>query len=64
MAMEVSKDSQLAQLAGMTVISVDTGDLTVIEELGKTGYITDATTNPLFVSQVPSHPGGNPGVNR
>jgi len=51
MAMDVSKDSQLAQLAGMTVLSVDTGDLTIIEELAKTGYITDATTNPLFVSQ-------------
>ncbi|KAJ1481396.1 hypothetical protein T484DRAFT_2731410 [Baffinella frigidus] len=51
MAMDVSTSSQLAQLSGMTVLSVDTGDLTVIEELGKTGYITDATTNPLFVSQ-------------
>eukprot|EP00961_Rhodomonas_salina_P050769 681605-Rhodomonas_salina.1 len=27
-------------------LSVDTGDLTVIEELAKTGFITDATTNP------------------
>eukprot|EP00288_Rhodomonas_lens_P006477 CAMPEP_0177740048 /NCGR_PEP_ID=MMETSP0484_2-20121128/27357_1 /TAXON_ID=354590 /ORGANISM="Rhodomonas lens, Strain RHODO" /LENGTH=196 /DNA_ID=CAMNT_0019254163 /DNA_START=111 /DNA_END=698 /DNA_ORIENTATION=+ len=35
----------------MTTLSVDTGDLTVIEELAKTGFITDATTNPLFVSQ-------------
>jgi len=45
------KDSQLAQLASMTVIAVDTGDLSVIADLASTGYITDATTNPLFVSQ-------------
>jgi len=46
-----SESSQLAQLAGMTTLSIDSGDLKVIEELAKTGYITDATTNPLFVSQ-------------
>jgi len=46
-----SESSQLAQLAGMTTLSIDSGDLKVIEEFAKTGYITDATTNPLFVSQ-------------
>mmetsp|Transcript_13701 Transcript_13701/g.33607 ORF Transcript_13701/g.33607 Transcript_13701/m.33607 type:complete len:396 (-) Transcript_13701:177-1364(-) len=43
--------SQLEQLASMTVLSVDTGDLNVIKEQAATGAITDATTNPLFVSQ-------------
>jgi transaldolase len=49
-----SDKSQLAQLAGMTTLSIDSGDLKVIEDYAKTGYITDATTNPLFVSQVSS----------
>ncbi|EKX37612.1 hypothetical protein GUITHDRAFT_77986 [Guillardia theta CCMP2712] len=44
-------ENQLAQLASMTTLSVDTGDLKLIKELASTGYITDATTNPLFVSQ-------------
>jgi transaldolase len=43
--------SQLEQLSGMTVLSVDTGDLTVVKQMAATGLITDATTNPLFVSQ-------------
>jgi transaldolase len=43
--------SQLEQLASMTVLSVDTGDLDVIAEMAATGLISDATTNPLFVSQ-------------
>ncbi|KAL1519788.1 hypothetical protein AB1Y20_023295 [Prymnesium parvum] len=43
--------SQLAQLAAVTTLSIDTGDLAVIEAMAATGYITDATTNPLFVSQ-------------
>lgn len=42
----MAASSQLEQLASMTVLSVDTGDLNVIEELAKTGFITDATTNP------------------
>ena len=50
-AMEVSQTSQLAQLASMTTLSIDTGDLDVIEKFASTGLITDATTNPLFVSQ-------------
>lgn len=44
-------NSQLAQLAGMTTLSIDSGDLGVIRQYADTGYITDATTNPLFVSQ-------------
>jgi len=48
---EVAPSSQLSQLAAMTTLSIDTGDLDIIEEFGKTGLITDATTNPLFVSQ-------------
>mmetsp|Transcript_3228 Transcript_3228/g.7999 ORF Transcript_3228/g.7999 Transcript_3228/m.7999 type:complete len:383 (-) Transcript_3228:118-1266(-) len=47
----VSGTSQLAQLAAMTVISIDSGSLDVIAEWAATGHITDATTNPLFVSQ-------------
>jgi len=48
---DVLKTSQLAQLASMTVLSIDTGDLDIVEQFAATGYITDATTNPLFVSQ-------------
>ena len=50
-APEKLKTSQLAQLASMTVLSIDTGDLDIVEQFAATGYITDATTNPLFVSQ-------------
>ena len=35
----------------MTTLSIDSGDLKVIEAFAKTGCITDATTNPLFVAQ-------------
>ena len=43
--------TQLEQLATMTTLSIDTGDLDVIESYAKGGLITDATTNPLFVAQ-------------
>jgi len=43
--------SQLEQLSKVTTLSIDSGDLNVIEKYAKTGFITDATTNPLFVSQ-------------
>lgn len=43
--------SQLEQLSEMTTLSIDSGDLLTIEEYAKTGFITDSTTNPLFVSQ-------------
>lgn len=46
--------SALESLADMTTLSIDSGDLDVIEEFAKTGFITDATTNPLFVSQAGS----------
>ncbi|XRB20028.1 transaldolase [Pseudoscourfieldia marina] len=35
----------------MTVLSIDSGDLNVVRAYAQTGFITDATTNPLFVSQ-------------
>jgi transaldolase len=50
-AVSALPSSQLAQLASMTVLSIDSGDLKVIAEYAATGYITDATTNPLFVAQ-------------
>jgi hypothetical protein len=47
----LSMNSQLKQLSEMTVLSIDTGDLSIIEDYAGTGVLTDATTNPLFVSQ-------------
>ncbi|KAL3906841.1 MAG: hypothetical protein SGILL_009113 [Bacillariaceae sp.] len=41
----------LEELSKMTTISIDSGDLDVVAEYAKTGLVTDATTNPLFVSQ-------------
>ncbi|KAL3898030.1 MAG: hypothetical protein SGARI_006774, partial [Bacillariaceae sp.] len=41
----------LEELSKMTTISIDSGDLDVVAKYAKTGLITDATTNPLFVSQ-------------
>ena len=35
----------------MTTISIDCGDIELIQQYAATGYITDATTNPLFVAQ-------------
>lgn len=35
----------------MTVLSIDSADLDVVEDFAKNGFVTDATTNPLFVSQ-------------
>lgn len=46
-----STPSQLEQLACMTTLSIDSGDLNVIRKFSATGCITDATTNPLFVAQ-------------
>eukprot|EP00587_Corethron_hystrix_P004619 CAMPEP_0113303860 /NCGR_PEP_ID=MMETSP0010_2-20120614/4095_1 /TAXON_ID=216773 ORGANISM="Corethron hystrix, Strain 308" /NCGR_SAMPLE_ID=MMETSP0010_2 /ASSEMBLY_ACC=CAM_ASM_000155 /LENGTH=380 /DNA_ID=CAMNT_0000157917 /DNA_START=218 /DNA_END=1360 /DNA_ORIENTATION=- /assembly_acc=CAM_ASM_000155 len=43
--------TQLEQLASMTTLSIDSGSLTTIAEYASTGLISDATTNPLFVSQ-------------
>ena len=47
----VSDQCQLAQLSKMTTISIDSGDIELIRQYAATGYITDATTNPLFVAQ-------------
>ena len=47
----ILKASALEELSKMTTISIDSGDLDVVEKFAKTGLITDATTNPLFVSQ-------------
>jgi len=41
----------LEELSKMTTISIDSGDLDVVAQYAKTGLVTDATTNPLFVSQ-------------
>lgn len=57
---DLSTDCQLAQLASMTTLSIDSGDLSVIEKYSQTGYITDATTNPLFVSQAGLNSNENP----
>jgi transaldolase len=43
--------SALGELSKMTILSIDSGDLDVVAKFAKTGLITDATTNPLFVSQ-------------
>lgn len=50
-ASSLSASTQLDQLASMTTLSIDSGDLKVIESFAKLGVITDATTNPLFVAQ-------------
>ena len=42
----VSKTSQLSQLAGMTVLSIDTGDLAIIKRFAASGLITDASESP------------------
>mmetsp|Transcript_4227 Transcript_4227/g.5759 ORF Transcript_4227/g.5759 Transcript_4227/m.5759 type:complete len:389 (-) Transcript_4227:281-1447(-) len=46
--------SALEELSKQTVLSIDSGDFDVIESFAKTNLITDATTNPLFVSQAGS----------
>lgn len=48
------KASALEELSKMTTLSIDSGDMDVVEEFAKSGLITDATTNPLFVSQAGS----------
>lgn len=41
--------SALEELAKLTTLSIDSGDLTVVEQYKN--LVTDCTTNPLFVSQ-------------
>ena len=43
--------SALESLADITTLSIDSGDIDTVSKYAKTGLITDATTNPLFVSQ-------------
>lgn len=43
--------SALEELSKITTLSIDSGDLDVVAKYAATGLITDATTNPLFVSQ-------------
>jgi transaldolase len=53
-AMKVSGTASataLEELAKMTRLSIDSGDLDVVAEFAKSGLIQDATTNPLLVSQ-------------
>jgi transaldolase len=59
MALQAAQPSQLEQLASMTTLSIDSGDLNVVQQYADTGFITDATTNPLFVSQAGTSD-GNP----
>ncbi len=47
----VSETCQLAQLSKHTILSIDSGDIELIQQYAATGYLTDATTNPLFVAQ-------------
>lgn len=51
LAIAMSSGSQLQQLASFTTLSIDTGDFSEIKRFAETGLITDATTNPLFVSK-------------
>lgn len=46
-----AQNTALEALSKMTVLSIDSGDLDTVEKYAATGCITDATTNPLFVSQ-------------
>lgn len=43
--------SALESLADITTLSIDSGDIDVVRRYAATGLVTDATTNPLFVSQ-------------
>lgn len=50
-AVSVAAATALDELSTMTTLSIDSADLDVVEKFAKAGLITDATTNPLFVSQ-------------
>ncbi|KAL7461591.1 hypothetical protein ACHAXS_002009 [Conticribra weissflogii] len=43
--------SALESLADLTTLSIDSGDIDTVARYASTGLLTDATTNPLFVSQ-------------
>mmetsp|Transcript_131801 Transcript_131801/g.381185 ORF Transcript_131801/g.381185 Transcript_131801/m.381185 type:complete len:386 (-) Transcript_131801:146-1303(-) len=50
-ATSVTTETALDELATMTTLSIDSADLDVVAKFAEKGLITDATTNPLFVSQ-------------
>ena len=43
--------SALEELSKVTILSIDSADIDVVKNFADKGLITDATTNPLFVSQ-------------
>eukprot|EP00980_Cylindrotheca_fusiformis_P025738 scaffold14558_cov137-Cylindrotheca_fusiformis.AAC.3 len=51
----VLQASALEELSRMTTLSIDSSDLDEVEKYAKTGFITDATTNPLLVTQAASN---------
>lgn len=48
---QLEATTALEELSKVTTISIDSGDIDVVEKYASSGFITDATTNPLFVSQ-------------
>ena len=50
-----SSKNALEALSQLTTLSIDSGDFDTIAKYAATGCITDATTNPLFVSQAGSN---------
>jgi len=47
----LTRHSPATPHADVTTLSIDSGDIDTVERYSKTGLVTDATTNPLFVSQ-------------
>ena len=43
--------SALEELSKLTILSIDSADIDIVKGFAEKGLITDATTNPLFVSQ-------------
>jgi transaldolase len=43
--------SAMESLADVTTLSIDSGDANVVFRYAASGLVTDATTNPFFVSQ-------------
>lgn len=54
-----NNNNALETLATMTTLSIDSGDIDTVARYATTGLITDATTNPLFVSQAAAAATGN-----
>ena len=51
----VPASNALEALSKLTTLSIDSGDFDTIAKYAAPGCITDATTNPLFVSQAGSN---------